>query len=351
MEYFIGCDAHKKYSLFVAMDQTGRFSREVRVGHRLSEYRAFLERLPAGSPIAVETTGYWYWMVDEMERAGHRPLLTDAKKAKHMMSGPHKTDKLDGRGLARLNRNGTLPTVWIADSVTRDVRELSRMRMALVEAQTAFKNRIHACFSRYGLLLDHDSDWFGAGERRDLRQAAQQLPPQTRYSVEQQLELLEQLRQRLAGMEVQIRKVISETPEMKLLKSLPGVAKILAIVIALEIGDVTRFPAPGQLLSYAGLVPRVYASGGRTRFGSVAPDVNRTLRWAFVEAANTVVRQRKHWQQRAIVRLYERLRAHKPAAVAKIAVARELAQAAFWMLTKKEVYREPSGSAVPPSSR
>ncbi len=351
MEYFIGCDAHKKYSLFVAMDEAGHFSREVRVGHERNQYRKFLEQLPAGSPVALEVTGYWYWMVDEMERAGLDPLLTDAKKAKHMMSGPHKTDKLDGRGLARLNRNGTLPTVWIADAQTRDARELSRMRMALVDVQTTFKNRIHACFNRYGLLLDQDSDWFGAGERGDLRQAAQQLPAQTRYAVEQQLELVEQLRQRLAAMETQIRRVIRETPDMKLLKTLPGVAKILALVIGLEIGDITRFATAGQLLSYAGLVPRVYASGGKTRFGSVAPDVNRTLRWAFLEAANTVVRQRKHWQHRAIVRFYERLRAHKPASVAKTAVARELAQAAFWMITKKEVYREPHGSAVPPSSR
>lgn len=351
MGHFIGCDAHKRYSVFVAMDEKGRYSREFRVGHELGEYRAFLELLPAGSPIALETTGYWYWMVDEIERAGHTPLLTDAKKAKHMMSGPNKTDKLDGRGLALLNRNGTLPTVWIADAATRDVRELARMRMALVGVQTAFKNRIHACFNRYGLRLEQESDCFGAGERRGLRKTAEQLPPQTRYSVEQQMELIEQVRRRLAEMEGQIKKVIHETREMKLLQTLPGVGKILAVVIALEIGNITRFPTAGQLLSYAGLVPRVYSSGGRTRFGHVAPDVNRTLRWAFVEAANAVARNRERWPGRAVVRLYERVRAHKAPGVAKLAVARELAQAAFWMLKKKEVYRQPSGSMVPPSSR
>src|SRR4029453_9939658 len=65
--------------------------------------------LPAGSPIAVETIGNWYWIVDEMRDAGHEPRLAHARKAKLMMGEIDKTDKLDSRGLATLLRTGTLP--------------------------------------------------------------------------------------------------------------------------------------------------------------------------------------------------------------------------------------------------
>src|SRR5262250_2039755 len=129
MRHFIGCDAHKKYSLFVAVDEAGQTKPAVRVNHDRESYRAFLRGLPASSSIAVETVGNWYWIVDEMQQAGHQPRLAHARKAKLMMGQLDKTDKLDARGLATLLRNGSLPEVWIPSRETRDQRELLRLRM------------------------------------------------------------------------------------------------------------------------------------------------------------------------------------------------------------------------------
>jgi hypothetical protein len=94
-----------------------------------------LRGLPVGSSIAVETVGNWYWIVDEMQQAGHQPRLAHARKAKLMMGQLDKTDKLDARGLATLLRNGTLPEVWIPSRETRDQRELLRLRMTLCASQ------------------------------------------------------------------------------------------------------------------------------------------------------------------------------------------------------------------------
>ena len=68
----------------------------------------------------------------------------------------------------------------------------------------------------------------------------------------------------------------------------PGVGVILAATIALEIGEVSRFASAERLASYAGTTPRVHASGDRVRNGRTRPDVNRYLKWAFAEAANSV---------------------------------------------------------------
>ncbi|MEK7404720.1 MAG: hypothetical protein AAB225_06395 [Acidobacteriota bacterium] len=66
MEPFVGCDAHKKYSVFVALDAAGELGAGARILHDRALFRQFLESLPAGSPIALEAGGAYYWMVDEM---------------------------------------------------------------------------------------------------------------------------------------------------------------------------------------------------------------------------------------------------------------------------------------------
>ena len=76
MEQFIGCDAHKKFSVFVAVNEKGQAGEALRVAHDRQLYREFLERLPAHSAIAVEASGSYSWLVDEMEWSGHRPTLS-----------------------------------------------------------------------------------------------------------------------------------------------------------------------------------------------------------------------------------------------------------------------------------
>src|ERR1700741_2826173 len=142
MEQFIGCDAHKKFSVFVSVNEKGRAGEALRVTHDRHLYREFLARLPANSEIAVEASRNYSWVVDEMERLGHRPRLCNPLEAKRRMGLTNKTDKLDARGLAILLRNGTLPEVWIPPGELRDQRELLRLRIFLVRMRTRVKNRV-----------------------------------------------------------------------------------------------------------------------------------------------------------------------------------------------------------------
>jgi hypothetical protein len=73
MEQFIGCDAHKKFSVFASMNERGEYGPSIRVGHEREVFRQFLRELPVKSQIAIETSGCYYWLVDEMEQAGHIP--------------------------------------------------------------------------------------------------------------------------------------------------------------------------------------------------------------------------------------------------------------------------------------
>jgi transposase len=327
--------------MFASMNERGQPGDFHKVDNHRALFRRFLTTLPPGSPIAVESVGNWYWMIDEMEEAGHNPVLVHAAKAKFMMGQINKTDKLDAQGLARLLRNGTLPSVWIPPRELRDQRELPRLRMALVRVRTLLKNRIHATLSKYAIQIDEVSDVFGLGGRVLLKDRLKELPPQTRQSVDVQLELLDHLEEEIRATEKQIQAVVAATPAMKLLMTMPGVGPILAVVLALEIGDVKRFPGPEHLASYAGTVPRIKSSGGKSFFGKVRPDVNRYLKWALVEAANIVVINQGRWSNRHVVRLYGRIKERKGHAKAVVAVARHLAEAAYWILRKNEPYKEP----------
>ena len=342
MEQFIGCDAHKKFSLFIAMNEEGQYGQAIRVGHQREQMRSFLQDLPSGSQIALETSGSYYWLVEEMERAGHRPQLAHAWTAKRRMEGRHKTDERDARGLAMLLRTGTLPRVWIPPAEIRDQREILRWRMCLVESRSQIKNRIHGVLLRYNVNATA-SDLYGAAGRAEFPDLLAELPEWTRQSVKEQLETIDHLGQQIEDCEQTLESLLETSAERDLLKTLPGVGKILSAVIALEIGDISRFPTAQHLASYAGLVPAARESAAKKRPGKCPADCNTYLKWAFVEAGNVVAVHHKKWPQRHVAQLYARVK-HKSRMHGKatVAVARHLAEASYWMLSKQQIYCEPN---------
>lgn len=257
MTRYFGCDAHKRYSIFTSVDDTGSPGPYVRVDNNRSAFCGYLKKIPPRSKIAVETVGNWYRMVDEMEEAGHIPLLNNAGRVKAMVDQINKTDKLDAKGLALLLRNGTLPSIWIPLGELRDQRELPRMKMALVRLRTMIKNRIHATLSKYAIKIDETSDIFRGTGRKLLEGHLHELPPYTSQCVNEQLELLDRVEEHIRESERQIEPVVNETPAMQLLMSVPGVGKVLAVVIAMEVGDANRFLGSGE----AGQLRRHSTSG------------------------------------------------------------------------------------------
>ncbi len=341
MEQFIGCDAHKKFSVFASINERGEYGPTIRVRHEREQFRGFLRELPAGSKIALETSGCYYWMVDEMEGAGHQPQLAHALTAKRRMEGRHKTNDRDARGLAMLLRNGTLPVVWIPPGELRDQREMLRWRMSLSHTRSRVKNRIHGVLQRYNVDVAV-ADLFGDRGRAELLSRQNELPPYSRRSVLEQLEMVDRLETQIADCEEIVKEMLRPSLERDLLDTLPCVGEILSAVLALEIGDVRRFAGPDRLVSYAGLVPVARESADWKRKDRCPRDCNTYLKWAYVEAANLISTHRQQWPERHAVQLYERVKqSTKMHGKAAVAVARHLAEASYWMLSKQEVYQEP----------
>ena len=345
MSEYIAFDSHKRYT-WVEHEQvnTGKV-RQCRVEHAPGAIRHALAGCAPGTAVAMEATANWYWIIDEIERAGLRPLLVHPRKAKLMMGQINKTDKLDTHGLNRLQRNGTLPTVWIPPGPLRELRELTRTRVVLVAQRTRWKNRITATLAKWGLPPSEYSDPYGKNAREELEGHMERLPEQTRWSTRQMLAQLDSLSEQIRQFEKRLEELVDVTPEMPWLETMPGVGIILAATIALEIGEVGRFLSAERLASYAGTVPRVHASGDRVRYGRTRPDVNRYLKWAFAEAANSAAVNYRRCPDRHVSELYGRLRARKGHSKAVGAVARHLAEAAFHVLSRQQAYRDPTTAA------
>ena len=306
MKEYIAFDAHKHYTLSERDPVKGGAPRQQRIEHERGAIQAYLADTEPGTAVAVEASGSWYWIADEIEAAGCRPALVHPYKSKVMLGCINKTDKLDVHGLNRLQRAGTLPTVWIPPAALRDQRELPRVRMFLVCHRARLKNRIQAELTKYGVPVHGVTDPFGKKGRDLMRANLALVPPVTRQM------------------------------------TMPGIGRILSAVISVEVGDPSRFASAQHLASYAGTTPRVHASGDKTRYGRLRQDVNRHLKWAFIEAANGVCMNRRRAAHRHVSRLYERLARHKGHAKAIGAVARHLAEAAYYVLTRTEAYRDPT---------
>jgi len=341
MRQFISFDSHKRYTLVEMEDvETGR-TRQFRVNHSRGAIRDCLAGCGEGTPVAVEATGNWYWIVDEIEKAGLEPQLVHPRKAKLMMGLINKTDKLDVHGLNRLQRNKTLPTVWIPPKDLRDLREMTRTRMVLTAQRTRLKNRVLATLNKYGFTLSEFSDAFGRKARIELERCVDTLPPQTAYVTRVMLGQLDTLDEAILGMEKRIRELARATPAMTRLMTLPGIGFILSVAIALEVGDMARFPSAPHLASYAGTTARVHQSADKVRYGRLRPDVNRYLKWAFIEAAHSVCLNQARYPERHATQLYRRIKARRNHPKAIGAVARHLAEAAYHVWTKEESYRDP----------
>ncbi|MBI4484573.1 MAG: IS110 family transposase [Acidobacteria bacterium] len=342
MSEYIAFDSHKRYTWVDRHEQgTGKHSGH-RFEHAPGAVRHYLSGCQPGTAVAVEATGNWYGIIDEIEQAGLQPLLVHPGKAKLMMGQTNKTDQLDAQGLNRLQRNGTLPTVWIPPGPLRDLRELTRTRLVLVAQRTRLKKRLSATVAKWGLPASPCSDPYGKRGRVELEQHLARLPEQTRWVSGPLLAQLDFVSGQVRQLEQRLEGLVKVSPEMQGLLTLPGVGLILSATIALEIGEVQRFPSAMHLASYAGTTPRVHASGGKVRYGPLRADAHRYLKWAFAEAANSLAVNHARCPERRVSQLYRRLRARKGHAKAVGAVARHLAEAAFQVLRGQPMYQDPS---------
>jgi len=296
-----------------------------------------------GEPIyaALESMNGARFVHDELERRGWRVELADAQKVKGLAPLAAKTDRIDAYVLAELARRDLVPAIWLPAPGVREARERARFRLHLVRHRAALKARIHASLIAHGHPCPV-SDLFGTRGRALLD--AFELPEAWRTSTDASLRVIGHLDEEIDACERELRRLGADHAYVPLLMSAPGIAWVLGYTIAAEIGEIERFASPKKLTGYTGLCPRVYQSGASDRRGPLAKNGPKYLRWALIEAATHAASHPcyvAHYQATK-----RRLGRQRGAKVARVEVARKLAEAIWYMLTRSQTFA-PQGPTLP----
>ena len=317
VEHYIGVDLHKAFFQACAIDGLGTRCWEGRFETAAAGVAAFVARTPPDVLVGVEASGPTWSFVDQLQGDFRRVVVVDAAKTRWKAGYAAKTDRLDARRLADALRRDSVVTVYYPSAAIRDLRELCRYRRSLVGTQTGLRQRVHALLLRQGVVPEMSHLWRGRGARWLATLA---LPGYAGESLTGLRQLLAGVGIQLARVEEQVTREGVDDPIVTALQTLPGIGPVLGLTIRAEIGDITRFPDPSHLASYAGVVPRVTQSGLRRAWtGPITKQGSPWLRWALIEAAC-------HGLKRAdpVGRWARRLVLKKGALKTRVAIARAL---------------------------
>jgi len=198
-----------------------------------------------------------------------------------------KTDRRDALKLARLLRSGDLTPAWIPDEQHEGLRDVTRAREDAVEDLQRARQRLSKLLLRLDLRPPSGIKPWTKRYREWLHHVKIGTAAQDTVLEEYRL-AISQAEDRVARLEAAMREVAAESPRASLiaaLQAMRGVQALTAITVVAELGDLTRFRSPRQLMSYAGLVPREDSSGRRQQRGRITKTGNAHLRRVGVESA------------------------------------------------------------------
>ena len=289
---FVGLDVHAE-TIAVAVAESGGEARSLGViPNRAESVGRLIRKLGKAEQLRVcyeaGPTGYvLYWQLSELGVKCEvvAPTLVPVKAGDRV-----KTDRRDAQKLARSYRAGDLTPVWVPDQAHEALRDLVRARLAAKRDQLRARNRLSKFLLRHGRRAPTGmSPWAD----RHLQWIRSQVHFEHRVqeiTLGDYLHEVDHVAARLARLECSIDAAIQELPVKKravieALQSLRGIAQLSAVSIVAELGVLSRFEHPRQLMGYSGVVSRERSSGGRIRRGAISKAGNAHLRRIVVEAA------------------------------------------------------------------
>jgi transposase len=277
--------------------------------------------------VILEATYGWYWAVDLLGELGCDVHLA-APSSLNWGQRRVKNDVRDAIDLIDLYRLGRMTEAWIAPPRTRELRELVRYRLKLTGLRTGLKAQLHAVMAKNGVLPARN-DMFGPGGRAQL--AALQVPQAYVTRIESIQRLVDTITTERRAIDAQLRRELRDDPGYRAVQALQGVGPLIAAVFVAEIGDVTRFPSPQQLCSWAGLTPKHRESDTKVVRGKITKQGSRLVRWAAIEA---ISKQRGGAKLRAD---FNAIAARRGKQKANVAVARKLLTLVYYGLRDHQI--------------
>lgn len=286
---YIGLDVHKE-TIVIAVAAFGPYPAEMLMVIDNNTDRLIKELLKIGAKedflCCYEAGPTGYNLYRELNQAGIRCCVVAPALIPTQAGSRVKTDKRDAIKLAHFLRSGDLTAVYVPEPECEAIRDLTRAREDAKEAERDSRHQLAKFLLRHGRRYPGKTSWskmhFEWISQQKFPHAAQnRVLEDYLRAVQQASERVEQLTQDIA----QTVETWKMAPLVKALQALRGVQLITAATIVAELGDISRFHNPRQLMSYLGLVPSEYSSGQQTRRGSITKTGNGHVRRVLVEAA------------------------------------------------------------------
>ena len=301
-QFYCGIDLHARLLAVWVLDQAGNVVCQTSIPADKQLLLDTLAPFRQDVVVCVECLFAWYWVADLCSEHHIPFVLGHALYMKAIHGGKTKDDAIDADKIGRLLRGGNIPTAYVYPKGMRETRDLLRRRRYLVRKRAELIAHIQISNAQYN-LPPFTKKLIYAQNRAELKVAARFPEGPVRKSIEINLAVVDALDQQLADVELYLERTVKvEDPRSyHLLRTIPGVGKILALVLLYEIHDIRRFADAGDFLSYARLVRCVHKSAGKTLGHGGKKIGNAHLKWAFSEAVCLLVRccpAAKAWQQR-----------------------------------------------------
>ena len=280
-----------------------------------------------------------FWTHDQLKEAGiHCVVVNPADIPKTDKEKVNKTDRVDARMLAQNLRDKRLKGIYVPAKDRIEDRALVRMRVLFVRKQTRCKNQIKALLYFYGIPIPED-----IGDRHWSRRFIRWIEEITtnRESGKQALNILLEellsLRKIIADLNRKIRNLSNEEPfrePVRLLKTIPGISTLTAMILMTELIDIRRFPSLDELACYFGLVPGERSSGERQIITGITQRRNVFLRTLIIESSWIAVRK-----DPALMQTFGELIRRMPKNRAIIRIARKLLNRVRFVLIHQQSYQ------------
>ena len=359
-----GVDVHRDLLVATILSSsTKETKRFVNDANDINKLKDWLKTHECKRAVMESTSIYWVPLYLALEETGFDVVLANAHQVKAIPG--RKTDQSSSEWLAHLLRGDQIKPSYVPHKLVRELRELTRLRVKLVENRTAFKNRCQKVLNRVNIRLGSRlSDVFGKAGKEILEGlmagktveailehtqnkwlksrcdeikavAKGALSESDIFLLKEHTEMIEHLNEQILRVEVRIESFVNEQ-DVAVVCSVPGVGKRSAAAILAEIGDVNRFVDGKQVASWSGLAPSVYQSAGTFVTGHITKRGSKWLRRVMVEVAHAAVKKRDS-RFRAF---YLRVKAKKGEKTAIVAVARKMLTVIWHLLVKGERYVE-----------
>lgn len=325
---YSGIDLHRDNSMITTINESGAVIDQQKLPNDELAILNYFFAMGKQHRAVVEATANWYWLSDLLNDHGIDLVLAHAKYLKAISYAKVKTDKVDSQTLANLLRIDMIPAAHQISPALRGLRDLMRARLKIVSKNTSCQNSIHRLLGKYNLNIPEDKKLHDLSTLDLLTDL--QLPAEASLQMEMHMEQMRLLHQQIKDLEKSIHPQLLPNPEIQRLLWIPGIGRILAFTIFLEVDGIERFENVNKFFSYCRLVPGADNSNRKAKHKSGNKDGNKYLKMAFTEAA---VRAIQYYRE--IKEFYQSKQRRKHKAIAKTLVAQELAKSCYYVLSNK----------------